>query len=253
LKNKEELNNFKEVCTIAGEAVRRACEFVKPGITTNDIDKMVHNYIVSQNAYPSPIGYMGFPKSVCTTVNESVCHGIPNNRTLIDGDYINIDVTAFYKGYHGDTSGMATVGNTHEDIKKLIRVTRECMYKAINMCKPGVKISKIGEIIEEHASKFSYTVCNEFCGHGVGKELHMKPLVRHNNNDFNDDIMEPGMAFTIEPIILMHKYEELYMWEDNWTIIAPNNPSAQWEHTILITENGHEILTLRKGEEILIL
>jgi methionyl aminopeptidase len=249
IKDPEELKNFKTACQIAAGALQRACAIVNEGVTTEDLDKVVHDYIISQGAYPSAINYMGFPKSVCTSVNEVACHGIPNSRKLVKGDFINIDVTAFYKGYHGDTSAMATVGEVHDDIKELIEVTRLSMFKAISICKPGEKIANIGQVIQEFVESKSFTVCKEFCGHGVGNYMHMQPMVSHHDND-STYIMEPGMAFTIEPIVMMYPYKQLYMWEDNWTVIAPYNPSAQWEHIIYITEKGHEILTLREGESI---
>jgi methionyl aminopeptidase len=245
----EELKKFKKAAQIAAGAVERAVATVKEGISTDDIDKVVHDYIVSQGAYPSAINYMGFPKSVCTSVNEVACHGIPNSRKLIKGDFLNIDVTAYYAGYHGDTSAMATAGGVHEDIKELIEVTRLSMFKAISICKPGEKIATIGKVIEEYVESKGFTVCKEFCGHGVGNYMHMLPLVSHHNND-SEYIMKPGMTFTIEPIVMMYPYKQLYMWEDNWTVIAPYNPSAQWEHIIYITGTNHEILTLRENEQI---
>jgi methionyl aminopeptidase len=249
IKNPDELKKFKKAAKIAAGAVERAVAVVKEGITTDDIDKVVHDYIVSQGAYPSAINYMGFPKSVCTSVNEVACHGIPNSRKLVKGDFLNIDVTAHYGGYHGDTSAMATVGEIHEDIKELIDVTRLSMFKAISICKPGERIANIGKLIQEYVESKGFTVCKEFCGHGVGNYMHMLPLVSHHKND-SEYIMEPGMAFTIEPIVMIYPYKQLYMWEDNWTIVAPYNPSAQWEHIIYITESGHEILTLRENEQI---
>lgn len=247
--NKEEIENFKKACKIAAEALRQACLNIKEGFTTEDADKIVHDYIVSQNAYPAAINYMGFPKSVCTSVNEIACHGIPNTRKLKNGDFVNFDVTAYYGGFIGDTSAMVMIGEPHPDIKKLIETTRKAMFTAIAICKPGEKISKIGEVIEEYIKSHGYTVCTEFIGHGVGKFMHMQPMVSHVRNS-SKYVMEPGMAFTIEPIVMKNPYKELYMWGDNWSIVCPDNPSAQWEHTILITEAGHEILTLRVDEEI---
>jgi methionyl aminopeptidase len=249
IKNPEDLKNFKQACKIAAGALMRACMNVKEGTTTEDIDKIIHDYIISQNAYPSAINYMGFPKSVCTSVNEVACHGIPNARKLKKGDYVNIDVTAYYNGFHGDTSAMVIVEDTHEDIKELIAVTRQAMYNAIAICKPGEKISNIGKVIEEYVKSHGFTVCSEYCGHGVGKYMHMQPMVSHAKNKSNF-IMEPGMAFTIEPIVMMYPYKELTMWEDNWSVVCPYNPSAQWEHIIYITEKGYEILTFRENEDM---
>jgi methionyl aminopeptidase len=249
LRSPEDLEKFRYANKVAAGAVKLGIDSVKEGMTTDDIDKIIHEYIISKDCYPSAIGYMGFPKSLCTSVNEVLCHGVPNQRKLNNGDYVNFDVTTFYKGLHGDTSGMALIGNVHPDVQKLMRVTREAMYKAINICKPGVKVKKIGETIEDYAREFNYTVSAEFAGHGIGQQMHMYPSIMHSREDNNvNDVMEEGMAFTIEPIILMHPYDQLYMWEDNWTVVCPNNPSAQWEHTILITKDGYEILTLREGE-----
>jgi methionyl aminopeptidase len=247
-KNKDEIQNFKKACKIAAEALRLACINIKEGDTTEDADKIIHDYIISQNAYPAAINYMGFPKSVCTSVNEIACHGIPNTRKLKNGDFVNFDVTAYYNGFIGDTSAMVMIGDVHPDIKQMIEVTRNAMYMGINICKPGERIAKIGETIEEYVKYHGFTVCTEFIGHGVGKFMHMQPMVSHVRNH-SKYIMEPGMAFTIEPIVMMYPYKELYMWEDGWSIVCPDNPSAQWEHTILITEKGHEILTFREGEE----
>jgi methionyl aminopeptidase len=248
-KTKQEIENFKKACKIAAEALRQACLNIKEGSTTEDADKIIHDYIISQNAYPAAINYMGFPKSVCTSVNEIACHGIPNLRKLKNGDFVNFDVTAYYGGFIGDTSAMVMIGGVHPDIQNLIKITRNAMYKGISICKPGEKIAKIGETIEEYVKSFGYTVCTEFIGHGVGKYMHMQPMVSHVRNK-SDYIMEPGMAFTIEPIVMMYPYKQLYMWEDKWSIVCPNNPSAQWEHTILITDNGYEILTLRENEDM---
>jgi methionyl aminopeptidase len=247
--NKDEIENFKKAGKIAAEALRQACIQIKEGSTTEDADRIVHDYIISQNAYPAAINYMGFPKSVCTSVNEIACHGIPNSRKLINGDFVNFDVTAFYGGFIGDTSAMVMIGEVHPDIIKMIEVTRNAMFKAIAICKPGEKIAKIGETIEEYVRSFGYTVCTEFIGHGVGKFMHMQPMVSHVKNS-SKYVMEPGMAFTIEPIVMMYPYKEMFMWEDSWSVVCPYNPSAQWEHTILITENGHQILTLRENEDI---
>lgn len=218
-------------------------------MTLDDVDKLVHDYIVADEAYPSAIDFHHFPKSVCTSVNDVVSHGVPNNYRLQDGDYLNIDVVCFKKGHHGDNSAMVLLGDVHPDIQKLSAVTREAMFKAIEICKPGVKFSEIGATIEDYATEHGYFVNREFGGHGIAHELHLAPLVYHyRSKQYTSEEMAPGMAFTIEPILMLQKNYDYVQWDDGWTIHAPGVPSCQWEHIILITDDGHEILTLREGE-----
>mmetsp|Transcript_34343 Transcript_34343/g.33549 ORF Transcript_34343/g.33549 Transcript_34343/m.33549 type:complete len:181 (-) Transcript_34343:143-685(-) len=173
-------------------------------MSLDDVDRIVHEFILSENAYPSCINFMNFPKSVCTSVNEVVSHGVPTNYVLKDGDYLNIDVTCFYKGRFGDTSGMVMIGNVHEDIRKLSQAAREVMFKAIDICGPKVPFSRIGDVIEEAADEMGYFVNEEFGGHGISDKMHMPPMIFHNKNlDYTKDIMMPGMTFTIEPILMM--------------------------------------------------
>jgi len=220
-------------------------------MSLDDVDKIVHDFIIANDGYPSAIDFHHFPKSVCTSVNDVVSHGVPNSYVLQDGDYLNIDVVCYLDGHHGDNSGMVLLGDVHPDIVALARVTREAMYKAIEMCGPGVKFSQIGATIEDYAHDHGYSVNREFGGHGVAHELHLPPLVHHYRESRSTKAeMLPGMAFTIEPILMLNDKYSYVQWDDQWTVHAPGCPSAQWEHIILITEEepGYEILTLRDGE-----
>ncbi|CAD8155048.1 unnamed protein product [Paramecium octaurelia] len=244
--NQDMIQKLKKAAQIAAQTAHVAQKSVKQGMTTDDLDKIVHEFIISQNAYPSPIGFKGFPKSVCTSVNEVCCHGIPNLRPLDFGDSLNIDVTIFYDGVHGDTSVMAQVPEMNPKITKLINTTQKALYEAIKICKPGEKFSKIGDIVEEVAADEGFTVCELFTGHGIGELMHMPPMIIHNFNDY-PGVMVPGNVFTIEPVLLM-RHDQYSMWKDNFTVVSPDNPSAQWEHMVLITEKGYEVLTKREDE-----
>uniref|UniRef100_A0A803KSD7 Methionine aminopeptidase n=1 Tax=Chenopodium quinoa TaxID=63459 RepID=A0A803KSD7_CHEQI len=214
----------------------------KPGVKTDEIDEAVHQMIIDNGGYPSPLGYGGFPKSVCTSVNECICHGIPDSRPLEDGDIINIDVTAYLNGYHGDTSATFFCGEVDDEAKNLVQVTKECLDKAIAICGPGVEYKKIGRTIHDHADKYGYGVVRQFVGHGVGRVFHADPVVLHcRNNDGGRMIL--NQTFTIEPMLTMGSYNPI-MWDDNWTVVTEDGSlSAQFEHTILITKDGAEILT----------
>lgn len=227
---------------LAAEVLEYAGTLVRPSVTTDEIDKAVHKMIIDAGAYPSPLGYGGFPKSVCTSVNECMCHGIPDSRQLQDGDIINIDVTVYLNGYHGDTSKTFLCGNVDEATKRLVKVTEESLRKGISVCKDGALYRKIGKQISEHAEKFGYGVVDRFVGHGVGTVFHSEPLIYHHRNDRGGFMVE-GQTFTIEPILTLGS-TECITWEDNWTTLtADGGPAAQFEHTILITKNGAEILT----------
>ncbi|XP_028795388.1 methionine aminopeptidase 1B, chloroplastic-like [Neltuma alba] len=214
----------------------------RPSITTNEIDKAVQQMIIDAGAYPSPLGYGGFPKSVCTSVNECMCHGIPDSRQLQNGDIINIDVTVYLNGYHGDTSKTFFCGDVSDAMRKLVKVTEECMERGIAVCKDGAPFRKIGKRISEHAEKYGYGVVERFVGHGVGTVFHSEPIIFHHRND-KPGCMVEGQTFTIEPILTMGSIECI-TWPDNWTTVtADGSPAAQFEHTILITRTGAEILT----------
>ncbi|KAF5185983.1 Methionine aminopeptidase [Thalictrum thalictroides] len=227
---------------LAAQVLEYAGTLVKPGIKTDEIDEAVHQMIIDNGAYPSPLGYGGFPKSVCTSVNECICHGIPDSRALEDGDIINIDVTVYLNGYHGDTSTTFFCGNVDDEAKKLVEVTKECLYKAIKICAPGVEFKKIGKTIHDHADKYHYGVVRHFVGHGVGQVFHADPVILHyRNNDAGRMVV--GQTFTIEPMLTMGSVNPV-IWDDNWTVVTVDGSlSAQFEHTLLITQDGAEIMT----------
>lgn len=238
----EGIARMKAACELAARVLEYAGTLVRPSVTTNEIDKAVHKMIIDAGAYPSPLGYGGFPKSVCTSVNECMCHGIPDSRQLQDGDIINIDVTVYLDGYHGDTSKTFLCGNVGEEGKRLVKVTEECLERAISVCKDGALFKKIGKKISEHAEKFGYGVVERFVGHGVGQVFHSEPIILHNRNDRPGRMVE-GQTFTIEPILTLGSID-CVAWDDNWTTLtADGSLAAQFEHTLLITRTGAEVLT----------
>jgi methionyl aminopeptidase len=238
------IEKIRKACKIAALALQVGLKAAVSGNSTEDVDKVVHEFIVSQGAYPSGVFYMGFPKSLCTSVNEIVCHGIPNNRKLENGDIVNLDVTAFIDGVYGDNSDMVMIGSSHPPgVKKLVDVSRSAVWQAIKICKPGTPVNMIGKVIEEYVNSHGYAVCKEFIGHGIGTGMHMPPPVIHNINNITT-LMEPGMVFTIEPIVMENPKYDLAIWDDNWTITdITGGLSSQYEHTVLITKDGVEVLT----------
>ncbi|KAJ0634204.1 putative methionyl aminopeptidase [Helianthus annuus] len=240
--DEEGIERMRAACHLAAKVLEYAGTLVRPSVTTNEIDKAVHQMIIDNGAYPSPLGYGGFPKSVCTSVNECMCHGIPDSRQLQDGDIINIDVTVYLNGYHGDTSKTFFCGNVNDAAKRLVKVTEECMERGIAVCKDGALFRKIGKRISEHAEKFGFGVVERFVGHGVGTVFHSEPLILHHRNE-KPGSMVKGQTFTIEPILTLGT-TECITWEDNWTTLTRDGSlAAQFEHTILITATGAEILT----------
>ncbi|KAG2662900.1 hypothetical protein I3760_16G003300 [Carya illinoinensis] len=238
----EGIVHMRAACELAARVLDNAGKLVRPSVTTNEIDKAVHQMIIDAGAYPSPLGYGGFPKSVCTSVNECMCHGIPDSRQLQDGDIINIDVTVYLNGYHGDTSKTFLCGDVSDAMKHLVKVTEECLERGIAVCKDGASFKKIGKRISEHAEKYGYGVVERFVGHGVGSIFHSEPLIYHHRNDQPGHMVE-GQTFTIEPILTLGSIECI-TWPDNWTTVtADGSPAAQFEHSILITKTGAEILT----------
>ncbi|XP_073023603.1 methionine aminopeptidase 1B, chloroplastic-like [Primulina eburnea] len=238
----EGIARMKAACELAARVLDYAGSLVRPSINTNEIDVAVHKMIIDAGAYPSPLGYGGFPKSVCTSVNECMCHGIPDSRQLQDGDIINIDVTVYLNGYHGDTSKTFLCGNVNDAMKQLVKVTEECMHRAIDVCKHGAPFKIIGQMISEHAEKYGYGVVDRFVGHGIGKIFHSEPLIFHQRNDKPGNMVE-GQTFTIEPILTLGT-TDCITWPDKWTTLtADGSAAAQFEHTILITKTGPEILT----------
>lgn len=218
---------------------------IKAGISTEEINEIVHNTTISNGAIPAPLNYGGFPKSVCTSINNEVCHGIPSKNIILkDGDIINVDVSTIYNGYYSDASRTFLIGNVSDEVKKLVRVTKECLELGINECKPWGFIGDIGEVIYKHAKENGYTVVREFIGHGVGKKFHDLPDVHHVGKRGTGMLLVPGMTFTIEPMINMGKKYVKVDPKNGWTVTTKDGlPSAQVEHTILITDTGYEILT----------
>ncbi|KAJ2802476.1 hypothetical protein H4R20_003261, partial [Coemansia guatemalensis] len=238
----EEIEKIRAASKIARDALALGGSMVRAGISTESIDAEVHKFIISQQAYPSCLNYMGFPNSICTSVNNVIAHGIPDSRQLEDGDIINIDVTVYKDGFHGDTSATFAVGSVDEPGMDLINATQESLDLAIQACGPGVPLRLIGETIGSFAASLEYSVSEELTGHGVGRNFHQNPLVYHHIND-EPGVMQAGMAFTIEPILCQGQAGGL-QWPDGWTIATiDGGRSAQFEHTILITDGGVEILT----------
>ncbi|KAI9312687.1 peptidase M24, structural domain-containing protein [Dichotomocladium elegans] len=241
--NKEEIEGMRAVCKIAREVLDIGAAAIRPGITTDEIDRIVHEATIERNAYPSPLNYYHFPKSVCTSVNEVICHGIPDQYVLKEGDIINLDVTCYYNGFHGDLNETYLVGKVDEAGKKLVQTARECLEKAIALVKPGAKYRDFGKVIEAHATANGFSVVRTFCGHGINQLFHCAPSVPHYANNKAVGVLRPGHVFTIEPMICEGTWRD-EIWPDNWTAVtADGKRSAQFEHTMLVTETGVEILT----------
>ena len=251
IKTTEDIAKMRVAGRLAAEVLEMIGEHVKEGITTDELDKICHDYIVNtQKAIPAPLNYHGFPKSICTSVNHQVCHGIPGNRQLKNGDIVNVDVTVLKDGYHGDTSKMFMIGKPSILADRLVRITQECLYIGIEHVKPGAHLGDIGHAIQQHAEKNRYTVVREYCGHGIGKIFHEAPNVLHYGKPGTGEILKPGMIFTIEPMINAGK-RDVKLLPDGWTVVTKDHSlSAQWEHTILVTDTGYDILTKRKEETI---
>ena len=243
VKSPEVIERMREAGALAADILRLAGEFVRPGITTDDIDVFVHELTIERGAYPSPLNYHGYPKSVCTSLNEVICHGIPDSTVLEDGDIINLDVTCFLNGVHGDTNATFFVGNVSDEDRRLVRITEECMWLGIEAVKPDRPLSDIGRAIEDHAKKHRLGVVRSFIGHGIGEQFHTDIQVLHYFDSRNNMIMKPGMVFTIEPMITLGTWQHS-MWDDDWTAVTSDGKrTAQFEHTILVTENGADVLT----------
>ena len=249
IKKDSEIKKIKEAGKIAASVLDLLDKYIEPGITTNELDLIAHKHIIKHKAVAAPLGYRGFPKSICTSINQVVCHGIPSERRLQSGDIINVDVTVIKNGYHGDTSKMYCVGSVSELAKNLIEISQECLYKGISSVKPGKKLGEIGSVIATYARENKYSVVEEYCGHGIGREFHEEGIqVLHYGNSSEGIIMKPGMTFTIEPMINAGRKHVLLL-NDKWTVVTRDRSlSAQWEHTVSVTESGCEILTIRQGE-----
>lgn len=243
---KETVNQIERMRTagkIARDVLDTVLANVQAGITTDELDRIAHSRTIELGAYPSPLNYMGFPKSICTSINEVVVHGIPDSRVLVEGDIINCDVTVYAHGMHGDCSETVFVGQVDDESKRLVQVTWECLIKAIDVVKPGQRFNIIGQVVEEYAVANGFSIVREFTGHGIGESFHMAPYVAHFFEPKNKTIMEEGMTFTIEPMINAGR-AECIIWPDKWTAVTRDLArSAQFEHTVLVTADGVEILT----------
>lgn len=239
----EELVRMRASCAAAARILKAAGKEVRPGLTTDAIDEIVHALTIKEGGYPSPLNYRGFPKSVCTSVNEVICHGIPDSRALLEGDIVNLDVTIFLDGMHGDCNATFPVGKIDDDSAALIRVTHECLMQGIGAVRAGFPINVIGRAIETHAHAHGYGVVRSYCGHGICDTFHTSLQIPHYFDARSNTTMLPGMTFTIEPMITAGTYEERH-WDDGWTVVTADlKRTAQFEHTILVTETGAEILT----------
>jgi methionyl aminopeptidase len=240
----ETIEKMRVAGRLAAQATVLAGEHCKPGVATDEIDRVVHEFLCDHGAYPSTLGYRGFPKSCCTSLNEVICHGIPDTTVIEDGDIINVDVTAFIGGVHGDTDATFCVGNVAEEVRLLVERTEQAMTRGIRAVAPGRPLSVIGRVIEAYAKRFGYGVVRDFTGHGIGEAFHSGLYIPHYDNPALTTPMEPGMTFTIEPMITLGTY--LYdTWDDGWTVVTKDRKwTAQFEHTVVVTEDGAEILTL---------
>ncbi len=239
----ETIEKMRETGRIAAQALEEVGKHVEPGVTTDELDRIGHEFLLDHGAYPSPLGYKGFPKSLCSSLNEVICHGIPDDTVLSDGDIVNIDITAYKDGVHGDTNATFLSGNVSEEHRLLVERTKEAMMRGIKACRPGRRINVIGRVIESYAKRFGYGVVRDFTGHGVGPEFHSGLIVPHYDDPRATTVMEPGMTFTIEPMITLGTVD-YNLWEDGWTVVTQDRKwTAQFEHTLVITDTGAEILT----------
>ncbi len=244
LKTPDEIEKMWVAGRLAAEVLQMIAPHVEAGVTTGELDRICHDYIVDvQQAIPAPLNYKGFPKSICTSVNHQVCHGIPGDKVLKKGDIINIDITVIKDGYHGDTSKMFFVGQPSVQAERLVRLSHECMVKGIEAVRPGGRLGDIGHAIQQHAEAHDLSVVREYCGHGIGREFHEEPQVLHYGRPGTGMELRAGMTFTVEPMINAGR-KEVKLLADNWTVVTRDHSlSAQWEHTVLVTDTGVEILT----------
>ena len=253
LKTSEEIEKMRLACRLAAEVLDYITPFVKPGVTTEALDKLCHDYMVDvQGCIPAPLnyappGYKPYPKSICTSINHQICHGVPGEKQLKNGDIVNIDITTIKNGYHGDTSRMFLVGEPSIQARRLCDITYECLWKGIAQVKPGATLGDIGHAIQQYAEDAGYSVVREFCGHGIGKRFHEDPQVVHYGQPGTGIPLRPNMIFTIEPMINAGK-AAIRTLADGWTVVTKDHSlSAQWEHTVLVTETGYEVLTVSAG------
>lgn len=245
IKTPETVEKIRRAGRIAAQAMEAAAAAIAPGVTTDALDKIAHEYLCDHGAYPSCLGYMGFPKSICTSINEVICHGIPDSTVLNEGDIINLDVTAYIDGVHGDTNATYGVGQIDEQSALLIERTRNSMMRAIKAVRPGREVNVLGRVIESYAKRFNYGVVRDYTGHGVGEAFHSGLIIPHYDSaPLYDTVMEVGMVFTIEPMLTLGTIE-WEQWDDGWTVVTKDRSrTAQFEHTLVVTEDGADILTL---------
>ena len=251
IKTPDEIEKMRVAGGLAAEVLEMIEPHVEPGVTTGELDQICHDYIVNtQQATPAPLNYRGFPKSICTSVNHQVCHGIPGDKKLKKGDIVNIDITVIKDGFHGDTSKMFFIGKPSVLASRLVKVTQEALFLAMEQIKPGTNINKIGATIQRLAESHNYSIVREYCGHGIGRDFHEDPHIVHYSSTDKGIILQPGMCFTIEPMINAGK-RHVKLLPDGWTVVTKDRAlSAQWEHTILVTESGHDVLTQCEGDEV---
>ncbi|MEJ2669313.1 MAG: type I methionyl aminopeptidase [Gammaproteobacteria bacterium] len=250
IKTPEEIEKMRIAGRLADEALEMIGQYVEVGVTTEELDTLCHNYIVdNQNAVPACLNYRGFPKSICTSVNHVICHGIPSDRKILKrGDIINIDITVIKDGYHGDTSKMFFIGQPSKLAERLVQTAQECLYKGIELVKPGVLLGDIGHAIQTHAEQARFSVVRDYCGHGIGAQFHEPPQILHYGKPGTGLELQAGMCFTIEPMINAGTYHTRLL-PDQWTVVTRDHKlSAQWEHTLLVTETGVDVLTQRAEE-----
>lgn len=251
IKTPEEIEKMRIAGRLAADVLQMIGPHVQIGVSTEELNTICHDYIVNvQDAIPAPLNYKGFPKSICTSVNHVICHGIPTDKKVLkSGDIINIDITVIKDGYHGDTSKMFFIGKSSIAADRLVRITQECMYKGIQLVKPGARLGDIGAVIQKHAESNYYSVVREYCGHGIGAVFHEEPQVMHYGKKGTGMALQEGMIFTIEPMINQGK-RQCKLLPDEWTVVTKDHKlSAQWEHTVLVTKDSFEILTMRDEEK----
>ena len=247
-KSPEDVAKMRIAGRLASEVLDLASVHVRPGMTTAELDRLCHDHIVNvQRAIPAPLDYHGFPKSICTSVNHQVCHGIPSEKRLKNGDIVNVDVTVIKDGFHGDTSRMMFVGEPSVAARRLCRVTREAMWAGIELVRPGIRLGDVGHAIQRHAERHGYSVVREYCGHGIGRSFHEEPQVLHYGTPGTGEVLEEGWTFTIEPMVNAGR-RQVKLMKDGWTVVTKDRSlSAQWEHTVAVTASGVEVLTLPPG------
>ncbi|WP_447646375.1 type I methionyl aminopeptidase [Nocardioides zeae] len=244
VKDAETIERMRAAGRLAAQALAEVGRAVRPGVTTDELDRIGHEFLCDHGAYPSTLGYRGFPKSLCSSLNEVICHGIPDTTVVADGDIVNIDITAYLDGVHGDTNATFLAGDVDEESRQLVERTREALDRGIKAVKPGRRVNVIGRVIEAYAARFGYGVVKDFTGHGIGTHFHSGLVIPHYDSDYYDDVIRVGMTFTIEPMLTLGTPEH-DMWDDGWTAVTKDRRrTAQFEHTLLVTPTGAEVLTL---------